>query len=322
MPVFNVFEQTNVRRKKNTPFNDGVSAGTAKVSSSGGKSREELKTLGERNGWTQRELSMREIHQQMGADETLWHQTFNKENFDKAVERDAVVKERTVINQKWDAKKLWDDVTKPTPEQAAEIASALERFKQTYPQFIQSRAENGIILLGLRDKNMAVTFENLVESFEDCAMKGLVHLNPSAIALGSQTDISGDELLHHQNFHKLIQPQKRISDVDRLSADEFFQQNKEVLADRRTPPIIQARNAKAASTAALLQQTETSTAKSGSTSVTDYEREPRGGSGTRAITEIEKASFRNLLRDLSSQEFAERCTDPQFKAAVDRLGEK
>src|SRR5256885_15880055 len=116
MPVFNAFEATNPR-KKSKSFNEGATAGTAKVSS-GGKSREELKSLGERNGWTARELSMREI-QQMGADEVVWHEVFDKENFDKAFERDAVVKERKVINQKWDAKKLWDDVTKPTPEQAA-----------------------------------------------------------------------------------------------------------------------------------------------------------------------------------------------------------
>src|SRR2546430_14829895 len=117
MPVFNVFEQTNVRRKKNTPFNDGVSAGTAKVSSSGGKSREELKSLGERNGWTQRELSMREIHQQMSADEVVWHEVFNQENYQAAFERDAVAKERKDIDRQWAAKKLWDDTTKPTPEQ-------------------------------------------------------------------------------------------------------------------------------------------------------------------------------------------------------------
>ena len=315
MPVFNVFEQTNVRRKKNKPFSEGATAGVAKISSRGGKSREELKTLGERNGWTQRELTMREIRQQMSADEVVWHEVFNKENFDKAVERDAVAKERKDINAQWDARKLWMDHTKPTPEQAEAILAALERFKQTYPQFIQSRAENEIILLGLRDKNMAVTFENLVESFEDCAMKGLVHLNPSAIALGSQTDVSGDELLHHQNFHKLVLPQKRVSDVDRLSADEYLERNKDVLADKRVPPIIAARNAKAASTAAHFQQADRGTAKSGSTSVTEYSHEQHG-----VPPSSEKYSFQRLINSLSAEDFARRVKeDAQFAAAIDKL---
>src|SRR5260370_20603907 len=83
MAVFNAYEATNPRLKKK-PFNDGVTAGTAKVSSSrGGKSREELKALGERHGWSVRELSMREI-QQMSADETLWQGEFKQENFDSA----------------------------------------------------------------------------------------------------------------------------------------------------------------------------------------------------------------------------------------------
>jgi hypothetical protein len=317
MPVFNAYEKTNPRLKKSKPFSEGVSAGAAKVSSRGGKSREELKNLGERNGWTVRELSMREI-QQMSADEAVWQETFNKESFDKAFERDAVAGERKNINAQWAAKKIWDDVTKPTPEQSDAILAALERFKQTYSQFIQSRAENGIILTRLKERNLHVTFENLVESFEANALEGKIWLNPNAINAGAETEVSGQQLLNHHNFSKLILPQQRISETDRMSANEFYEQNKEILADRRTPPIIQARNAKAASTAAHFQQTETSTAKSGSTSVTDYGHEQHG-----VPPSSEKYSFQRLINSLSAEDFARRVKeDPQFAAAIDKLNSK
>ena len=311
MPVFNQFISTRPRTSRRQK--DSSSAGAAKVPRVG-VNKSDLEAQAAQYGWSARQLTHAEVRA-MSSSELRWHEIYNATNLENALALPGIAKERKEINAQWAAKSLWDDRTQPTPEQAAAIANALERFKQTYPQFIQSRAENGIILLGLKDRNMPVTFENLVESFEDCAMRGLVHLNPSAIALGSQTDVSGDELLHHQNFHKLILPQQRMSETDRLSANEFYEQNKEILADRRTPPIIQARNAKAASTAAHFQQADRGTAKSGSTSVTEYSQEQHG-----VPPSSEKYSFQRLINSLSAEDFARRVKeDAQFAAAIDKL---
>jgi len=310
MPVFNSYIAT---RKTSRRQNQDSSAGAAKVPRVG-VNKSDLEAQGIQNGWTAGPLAYNQVRE-MSSSELRWHEIYNATNLENALALPGIAKERKNINAQWAAKSLWDDRTQPTPEQADAIVSALERFRQTYPQFIPSRAENSALLEWLKDRNLHVTFENLQMSFEDCALKGLVHLNPSAIALGSQTDVSGDELLHHQNFHKLVLPQKRVSDVDRLSADEYLERNKDVLADKRVPPIIAARNAKAASTAAHFQQADRGTAKSGSTSVTEYSHEQHG-----VPPSSEKYSFQRLINSLSAEDFARRVKeDPQFAAAIDKL---
>ena len=98
------------------------------------------------------------------------------------------------------------DVYTTTPEQAAEIWKALENFKETYPQLIPARRENECILLWLKDRNMHVTFSNLVESFEANALEGRLYLNPNAISAGSETEVSGQQLLQPR-------PERGIADL-------------------------------------------------------------------------------------------------------------
>src|SRR5438552_1623093 len=213
MPAFNAFESTH--RFTKTAKDSSSTAGAAKVATVTARSKSELKELGERMGWTAGPRTIAEINS-MSSQQSLWEEHFNSEQYDRALALPGLAKERKEINAQWAAKSLWDDKTQPTPEQAAEIVNALERFKEIYPQFIPSRAENGIILTWLKERNLHVTFENLVESFEANALEGKVWLNPNAISAGSETEVSDQQLLQHHNFSKLIQPQKRISDVDRL----------------------------------------------------------------------------------------------------------
>jgi len=160
-----------------------------------------------------------------------------------------------------------------------------------------------------------VTFENLVESFEANALEGKVWLNPNAISAGSETEVSGQQLLQHHNFFKLMQPQKRISDVDRLSADEFFEQNKDILGDKRTPPLIQARQGRTQATTEHFQKAREATAHAGSTSVTDYPADETGYPNYPS-----KYSLRRLLESLSAEDYQKRLNeDRQFAAAIDKL---
>jgi hypothetical protein len=54
-----------------------------------------------------------------------------------------------------------------------------------------------------------------------------------------------------------------------MSADEYFAQHPE-LHEARIPPVIAERNAKKAASEEMLKRSESATARSGSTSVTDY----------------------------------------------------
>jgi hypothetical protein len=100
------------------------------------------------------------------------------------------------------------------------------------------------------------------------------------------------------------------------SADAYLANHPE-MRDNRVPPIIAARNAKADATAKHFHAAANATAESGFTRVVDYPQESRGP----AYSDVEKASFRNLLKNLSADEFQNRLNeDPTFRASVDRLG--
>jgi len=165
---------------------------------------------------------------------------------------------------------------------------------------------------------MELTFHNLAQSFEALVLDGRVYLNPSAIGAGSESEVTGEALTRHHNFHLLIQPQQRMSETDRLSADEYLAKNS-ALHDTRLPPIIISRNAKKAATETFFEQARanTATARSGATSVTEYPQEQRG---LPPYTDIEKMSLRNLVRNMSSAALEQKCqNDPSFKKALDSL---
>src|SRR5260370_3740356 len=170
----------------------------------------------------------------MSSCEMRWHEKLNAGNLEKALAtpgKDREGKDRAI-------KKLWDNQTQATPEQAAEIWNALQRLRQAYPQFLP-RAENEIVLLWLKERNMLVTFENLVQAFEANALEGRLYLNPSAIGAGSESEVIGPALTSHHNFPLLIQPQRRMSETDRLSAQEFYNQHKELHPPQVSPFTLQ-----------------------------------------------------------------------------------
>lgn len=68
----------------------------------------------------------------------------------------------------------------------------------------------------------------------------------------------------------------------------------------------------------LFKETAKVTAASGSTKVVEYEPEQRGP----LCANTNKASFRNMLKNLSADEYLEKMQDPQFREAVDKLEEK
>jgi len=281
MAVFNAYEATNPRLKKSKPFNDGATAGTAKVSSSrGGKSREELKALGERHGWSVRELSMREI-QQMSADETLWQGEFNKEEFDRAftlAENGRLNRERMPI---WNVRRMWGGGATPEEDSAARIA-------------------------GNQFATRCLQFERTIE-------------NAQAIVEWMQAhDLDGTKVESYVSAFNALVEEGKLTPAKAQSADEFLRNHAE-LHDTRLPPIIISRNAKKVATETFFEQARanTATARSGATSVTEYPQEQRG---LPPYTDIEKMSLRNLVRNMSSAALEEKCQNgPSFKEALDSL---
>jgi len=111
-------------------------------------------------------------------------------------------------------------------------------------------------------------------------------------------------------------PNKALKPEDKLSADEWFEQHKDVLADKRVPPIILQKQQVAAATAKHFEQVKSGTAEGQAVRFTD-----QGGkdySGFPAAPT--KYSFRKLVDSLSSTELAQRCQqDPAFKKSLDEM---
>jgi len=267
-------------------------------------SKSELKALGERRNYEDPELSARDVAA-LSSDEFLWFQTFFPARIEHAAEIENAKRHNKAAMKEVGAKQFWDThwgtKTPATPEESKRILADLQNFQASFPQFIVSRAENAIILSWLRDRNLELTYRNLVESFEANALEGKVWLNPNAINAGVETEVSGQQLLQHHNFFKLIQPQQRMSETDRLSADEYFKQNKDVLGDKRIPPIVAARREKAKATAAYFQQEKVVAATSGATRMVNYPQEQRG-----VPPESDTYSFKMKVRSMSASEVAQR----------------
>ena len=75
-------------------------------------------------------------------------------------------------------------------------------------------------------------------AFEDLASKGLLVLNPSALGLGTETEISGGRVVRHPELYKLLAPAPAEKDrlklaEQKMSADEYRKQHPEAFRDPR-----------------------------------------------------------------------------------------
>jgi hypothetical protein len=277
MIVYNGFIATNPRLKKSKSLNEGATAGAAKVSSSrGGRGGEELKVLGERKNWTVRELSMREI-QQMSAEEVLWHEAYNKENLDRAF----TLSENQRLNREripvWETRRMWEG--KATPEENEKSRIAGDAFAIRHPRF-ERTIENATLM---------------VEYMRD-------------------HDLDATESSSYVTAYRELTDQGKLTVAPTESAHDFLRSHPE-LQDRRTPPLIQVREAKAAQTAKHFEAAASATAQGTVVNVTDYPSEQSGYPAAPT-----KYSFRRLLDSLSAEDYQKRLNeDPQFAVAIDKL---
>ncbi len=238
----------------------------------------ELKSLGERKGWTMHELSMREIRQ-MSADETSWHEAYNKENFDGAIERDANARHNRQAMGVWDIRRQWREGV--TPEESRRAQEAGAEFARRFPTFEQT-IENAHAIVRFMEEN----------------------------------DLDPMEIASYIAAYRELTDQGKLTVASAESADDYLRNHPE-LHERRTPPIIAARAAKAEQTAKYFQAAANATAKGTVVSFTDYPERERIGYGDHT-----RYSFRKLLDSLDAESYARRLKDdPQFSAALDKLND-
>jgi len=209
----------------------------SKVSAGGLKGSEELKSLGERHGWSVRELAMREIHQ-MSADETLWHEAFNRENFDSAftlAENQRTNKERMEV---WDKRRMWGG--RATPEETEKARAAGDAFATRHP-----------------------TFDRTVENAQEM------------VRFLEENDLDGTKIESYSSAFRELSAQGKLTLVEPQSADEFLRDHPE-LKDNRVPPLVTTRHQREQNTAAHFAKSASATNEGGVTRVVDYGQHKHG----------------------------------------------
>ncbi len=201
-------------------------------------SKSELKSLGERKGWTVREISAREIQQQMSADEVLWHEAFNKENVDRAFERQRIDKHNREAMGQWAVKRMWEG--KATPEENEKARIAGDTFAMRTPKFART-IESAQIMVEYMQQN----------------------------------DLDATKVESYVIAYKALVEDGKLTPAPAQSADDFLRSHPE-LHDTRTPPIIAVRAARKEATEKFFEQAKAATAQAGATSVTDYPADETG----------------------------------------------
>lgn len=274
--VFNAYAATNPRLKKQA---HREAKSTKQPVSPVSVTKEELKAMAAQAGWEIRELSYDEV-QRMSSSELRFHESFNRENLDRAFELEQnkrLNRERIPV---WDIRKKWEGKTLVTPEEAQQARKAGATLAERFPTFQRTEANALAICRYMADHDLdPKQVSSYVEAFNALVEAGQMKLAPV------------------------------------LSADEYLAANADTLVDKRVPPLIEARHAKAENTQKFFEKAQAATSTGTVVSVTDYPSEPSGYPPAPT-----RYSFKKLLDSLDAESYRKRINDdPAFAAAVDKL---
>jgi len=216
----------------------------------------------------------------MSSQQVLWEEAFNSEQYERALALPGVTKERRDIDRQWAVRRMWEG--RATPDENEKCRLAGDTFATRTPQFARTMENAQIMVEYMQAHDLDATkIESYTAAFRDLTEQGKLTVAPAESA--------NDFLRNHPELH-----------------------------DRRTSPLIQAREAKAAQTAKHFKAAANATAKGTVVNITDYPYEQSGYPAAPT-----KYSFRRLLDSLSAEDYQKRLNeDRQFAAAIDKLQSK
>lgn len=191
------------------------------------KTANELKYLAEKYGWTIGPLTRGGINR-MTADESDFHSRFNADEFNRAWKEDSVKAQEAKNKAEKDAKRFWKNLA--TDDEVTEASQEVHIFCYAFPQFIKNAANCEALNDWLGERNLPMTARNLVTGFQALGAQGKLTLNPSALGIGSETEISGNRLARHPQLWRLLEPAEIAEDQEllaqrKMSADEWRNQH-------------------------------------------------------------------------------------------------
>jgi hypothetical protein len=229
MYVANAHKQTKRSSKDDSP----TTAGVGKLPSQTITNKSELKVLGDRMGWTVRPLTENEIRGSMSAQESIWHETWNSDNYKAAFTVEENKRDNKANMAGWNNKRMWSG--KATEDESQKAFAAGDRFASSYSQFIRSESNGLAIVEYMADHNLDATqVQSYIEAFDFLAPQGRLVLSPKAAGIGPEETLTGGALKLYPRLHLLTQPNRALKPEDKLSANEWFAQHAE-LHDTRVP---------------------------------------------------------------------------------------
>ena len=194
------------------------------------KNREELKALAQRNGWTVRKLTLAEVRA-MNPDHILYHETFNRENLEAALNEKKINAESEKLRVQQFYKE--DIGRNPTPEQY----EAANTFCRRFPQYVRNLENGRKLLAWMREHDLdSAKAENYEAAFRALANTELL-LSPAALGLagpdviGAKNHPDRDDLLSDESE---IKGRKKIAEMKRiksLTSDEWKEETKHAWLD-------------------------------------------------------------------------------------------
>jgi hypothetical protein len=194
------------------------------------KSSGEIQALASKKGWTVGPLTYRQV-QRMDSDQYRFHEIFNKAELEKALDSPRVEAENKKNAEASKAGRMWAD--QATPEETEAALAEVTAFCSAYPQFIGGHVPNRKALIAwLQEKNLPVTFANLSTSFQALGSEGKILVNPSALGIGTDTEVGGARLKNHPELWRLLEPalsaeQKAKIAEQKMSAKQYREAHKE-----------------------------------------------------------------------------------------------
>jgi hypothetical protein len=185
---------------------------------------------------TERELSEREIRQ-MPTVVLEWHLQNNARNVEKAANAERLKEENRKNAETASIMRMHNN--EATEEETKSAVEEVKIFCAAFPQFIGSYMPNREALISwLKEKTLPITAKNLETAFQALGVQGKILLNPKAIGIGTESEVSGHRLKTHPQLHRLLEPaptaeQREKIEQRKMSAADWKDAHKEDFRETR-----------------------------------------------------------------------------------------
>jgi hypothetical protein len=203
----------------------------------GHKTNGELEFLASKYGWDKKAKLTHARIQRMTADEADYQSRFNVEEFNRAwneKETEAENKRNAEVAQ---VRRMWEQ-DEATQEETETAVKEAKEFTAAHPQYIVCDENARTLLAWLKERKLLPTAQNWAAAFQAVGAQGRILVNPSALGIGTDTEVGGARLKHHPELSRLLEQapnaeQKAKIAEQKMGSKEYRELHKEDFREDR-----------------------------------------------------------------------------------------